>query len=114
MNKHIIFQELAEQRLVLITLFVSLHLLALTIIEDNCSGYSAQHLQDEVIHFPDVALSCQHFSYPLICFGPLLWPQSCLPVSKSAADALLTMVYSTGVLCCSLSYCGKEQEWGML
>lgn len=114
MNKHIIFQELAEQHLVLITLFVSLHPLALTIIEDNCSGHSAQNLQDEVIHFPDVALSCQHFSYPLICFGPLLWPQSCLPVSKSAADALLTMVYSTGVLCCSLSYCGKEQEWGML
>lgn len=50
MNKHTIFQELAEQHLVLVTLFVSLHRLALTIIEDNCSGHSAQHLQDEVIH----------------------------------------------------------------
>lgn len=50
MNKHIIFQELAEQHLVLVTIFVSLHPLALTIIEDNCSGHSTQHLQDEVIH----------------------------------------------------------------
>lgn len=102
MDKHIIFQELAEQHLVLVTLFVSLHPLAFTIIEDNCSGHSAQHLQDEVIHLPDVALSCQHISYPLVCFGPLLSPQSCLPVSETAADALLAVAHSTGFLCCSL------------
>lgn len=40
MNKQIIFQELEEQHLVLLALFVSLHPLALTIIEDNCSGCS--------------------------------------------------------------------------
>lgn len=119
MNKLIIFQELAEQHLVLVTIFVSLHPLALTIIEDNCSGHSTQHLQDEVIHlrikvstsqnldfhvsefrFPDMATGCQHISYPLACFGPLLWPQSCLPVFK--ADALLSMVDSAGFLCCCL------------
>lgn len=115
MNKHIIFQELAEQHLVLVTLFVSLHPLALTIIEDNCSGHSAQHLQDEVIHLPDVAPSCQHISYPLVCFGPLLWFQGCLPVSKTAAAAvLLAMVHSTGFLCCSLQCYAKGKEWEML
>lgn len=69
MNKHILFQELAEHHLVLVTIFVSLHPLALKIIEDNCSRHSAQHLQDEVTHLPDMAPSSQHISYPLDALG---------------------------------------------